>query len=426
MATEAWVTLATNDSYAVGVMVLAHSLQSVQTTRPLVVMVGDHVSPAMRSQLSEVCCLVKEVNILDSNDSAHLALLARPELGITFTKLHCWTLTNFSKCVFLDADTLVIKHCDDLFDREEFSAAPDAGWPDCFNSGVFVYRPSMDTYSKLMEFAVNQGSFDGGDQGLLNLFFSDWATKDITRRLPFTYNMTATAVYSYRPAYQQFGSDVRIVHFIGSPKPWQVADGDAPHPQASREHVGIWWQLFNDKVQPKLSSAMTECDMDEASDVGRITLDNKLTIGTRWGAAVAVAAQQQRRDFQCDVEERSEELEEEMEETPARSTILSTLVEVLPGTFAFDWFASESPKHSGIAASFADMNIKTLEAAAAVVQPTEVAEEVAPKGVTEQEHREAWERGEIDYKGRDAFDNLMKKMQETMERKKATTPPKKL
>lgn len=60
-----------------------------------------------RSQLSEVCCLVKEVNILDSEDSAHLALLARPELGITFTKLHCWTLTDYSKCVFLDADTLV-------------------------------------------------------------------------------------------------------------------------------------------------------------------------------------------------------------------------------------------------------------------------------------------------------------------------------
>lgn len=44
---------------------------------------------------------------MDSKDSAHLALLARPELGITFTKLHCWTLTDFSKCVFLDADTLV-------------------------------------------------------------------------------------------------------------------------------------------------------------------------------------------------------------------------------------------------------------------------------------------------------------------------------
>jgi alpha-N-acetylglucosamine transferase len=29
--------------------------------------------------------------------------------------------------VFLDADTLVLSNCDELFDREEFSAAPDAG-----------------------------------------------------------------------------------------------------------------------------------------------------------------------------------------------------------------------------------------------------------------------------------------------------------
>jgi len=424
MATEAWVTLATNDSYAIGVMVLAHSLRAVQTTRPLVVMVGDHVSSAMRSQLSEVCCLVKEVNILDSEDSAHLALLARPELGITFTKLHCWTLTQFSKCVFLDADTLVIKHCDELFERDEFSAAPDAGWPDCFNSGVFVFRPSMETYGKLMEFAVTQGSFDGGDQGLLNLYFSDWATKDVTQRLPFTYNMTATAVYSYRPAYQQYGRQVRIVHFIGSPKPWQMSDGSASHPQASREHIGIWWDLFYNKVQPSLNAAMKKiqkarkkCENDEALDVGRIVLDNKLQTGDSSEAS----AQQQ-----CDGEE---QLEEEMEETLARSTILSSLVEVLPGTFAFDWFGSESPKHSGLAASFADMNIKTVEAAAAaVVLPTEAAKpDPKPKGMTEQEHREAWERGEIDYKGIDAFDNLMKKMRETMERKKkSTTPPRKL
>ena len=83
---------------------------------------------------------------------------------------------------------------------------------------------------------------------------------------------------------------------------------------------------------------------------------------------------------------------------------------------------------SGLAASFADMNIKAVEAAAAVVPPTEAAEpEPKPKGITEQEHREAWERGEIDYKGIDAFDNLMKKMRETMERKKkSTTPPRKL
>jgi len=65
--------------------------------------------------------------------------LCSSELGITFTKLHCWRLTQYRKCVFLDADTLVLSNIDDLFERDELSAAPDAGWPDCFNSGVFVY-----------------------------------------------------------------------------------------------------------------------------------------------------------------------------------------------------------------------------------------------------------------------------------------------
>ena len=129
MASEAWVTLATNDSYAIGVLVLANSLQAVKSSRPLVVMITNQVSSAMRlvflgfnysndkrlnistivtlrARLAEVA-LVQEVNVMDSADTAHLALLARPELGITFTKLHCWTLIQYSKCVFLDADTLV-------------------------------------------------------------------------------------------------------------------------------------------------------------------------------------------------------------------------------------------------------------------------------------------------------------------------------
>lgn len=114
-----------------------------------------------REKLRAVFNVVQEVDVLDSKDSANLALLSRPELGITFTKLHCWRLTQFEKCVFLDADTLVLVNCDELFEREEFSAAPDVGWPDCFNSGVFVFKPSTDTFDKLIQFAIQKGSFDG-------------------------------------------------------------------------------------------------------------------------------------------------------------------------------------------------------------------------------------------------------------------------
>lgn len=50
---------------------------------------------------------------------------------------------------------------DELFEREELSAAPDSGWPDLFNSGLFVFRPSMETFSGLLQLAEKEGSFDG-------------------------------------------------------------------------------------------------------------------------------------------------------------------------------------------------------------------------------------------------------------------------
>ena len=55
----------------------------------------------------------------------------------------------------------MLSNVDELFQREEFSAAPDVGWPDCFNSGVFVFCPSMETYDSLIAFAEKAGSFDG-------------------------------------------------------------------------------------------------------------------------------------------------------------------------------------------------------------------------------------------------------------------------
>ena len=108
-----------------------------------------------RKLLQKTFDLVVDVEEFDSKDAANLKLLERPELGVTFTKLNCWKLVQFTKCVFLDADTLVIQNSDELFDREEFSAAPDAGWPDCFNSGVFVFVPSHKTYEVSANIMVN-------------------------------------------------------------------------------------------------------------------------------------------------------------------------------------------------------------------------------------------------------------------------------
>jgi glycogenin glucosyltransferase len=45
---QAWVTLATNDSYALGGLVLAHSLRRVNTTKKIAIMISNGVTEAMR------------------------------------------------------------------------------------------------------------------------------------------------------------------------------------------------------------------------------------------------------------------------------------------------------------------------------------------------------------------------------------------
>lgn len=260
MSDQAFVTLATNDSYAKGAMVLGQSLRNHHTTRKLVALIGPHVSEPCREGLFTIFDEVCVVDVMDSCDAAHLALMKRPDLGVTFTKLHCWRLTQYSKCVFMDADTMVLSNIDELFEREELSAAPDPGWPDCFNSGVFVFRPSNETHAKLIAFCGEKGSFDGGDQGILNSFFNTWATADISKHLPFIYNLSSIAIYSYLPAFKQYGNDVKVVHFLGRVKPWNYSydaqrgevRGQSDPCQLHPDYLRLWWKLYAQSVLPLL------------------------------------------------------------------------------------------------------------------------------------------------------------------------------
>ncbi|KAM9037577.1 glycogenin-2 isoform X1 [Sarcophilus harrisii] len=257
---QAFVTLATNDVYCQGALVLGQSLKNHRLTRKLVILITSQVSRILRDVLYKVFDEVIEVDLEDSADYVHLALLKRPELGVTFTKLHCWTLTHYSKCVFMDADTLVLCNIDELFDREELSAAPDSGWPDCFNSGVFVFQPSLETHNLLMQHAVECGSFDGADQGLLNSFFSNWATSDIHKHLPFLYNLSSSTIYTYSPAFNKFGSDVKVVHFLGPSKPWHykynrqtgsvISESLTSDSQHHVSFLDLWWKIYDESIVP--------------------------------------------------------------------------------------------------------------------------------------------------------------------------------
>jgi len=261
---QAFVTLATNDTYAMGAAVWASSLRQVKTTRQIVIIITSGVTKETKKLLESIVDVVLVVDVLDSNDSAHLALMKRPELGVTLTKIHAWKLVEYTKCVFMDADTLVVANIDELFERDELTATPDIGWPDCFNSGVFVFIPSLKTFEGLVNLADTEGSFDGGDQGLLNSYFSSWASS-ASSRLPFIYNMAANVTYSYLPAFKKFGQDVKVCHFLGPLKPWHH-DFDAMNakvvPVGQNYHVTTflqqWWNIYRTCVFPYLNQKQQE------------------------------------------------------------------------------------------------------------------------------------------------------------------------
>lgn len=99
----------------------------------------------------------------------------------TFTKLHVFNQTDFSKVLFLDADCLLCSNeAGLLLDRKVDRM--NACWvcrqtPDRFNSGVMLFEPSRDTYLELRSFAENaeprENGAAGGDQSLLNIKFQN-------------------------------------------------------------------------------------------------------------------------------------------------------------------------------------------------------------------------------------------------------------
>ncbi|NXA36069.1 GLYG2 protein, partial [Eudromia elegans] len=351
---------------------------------------------------------VIEVGALDSADSLRLALVQRPELGVTFTKLHCWTLIHYSKCVFMDADTLVLCNVDELFDREEFSAAPDSGWPDCFNSGVFVFRPSLKTYNLLLQFAEEHGSFDGGDQGLLNSFFSNWATTDIDKHLPFIYNLSSNAVYTYVPAFNHFGRDAKVIHFLGPTKPWNykynletrkvIPDSTASGSFHQLSFLALWWDIYSASILPLLEK--TQRMEESQSEEWKRTFGGVEIILKKVNLPVAnsLPALPEQTDKTYPTTCSSEELvctaqpvceAEQFSSVTLLSEPDKSSEHVLHPVF------QEPSKLSEVTYAFSELSIN-----------------LKPEEPDEEDERRKWEEGRMDYMGKDSFENIKKKLDE--------------
>lgn len=246
---KAYVTLLTSDSYVPGALTLAKTLKELATPHQTVVLldlssISGHSLALVNAAFDKVIQINDKKLVAPLEDVA--AKLGREELAVTYSKVLLWDLDQYDQIIYLDSDTLPLKSLDHLFEKyadsepTEIVASPDIGWPDIFNSGLLVLKPSKSVFKKLLAHSeTKDASFDGADQGLLNEFFHLQDNGHSWTRLPFIYNVTPSTHYQYQPALSRFFPQIHLVHFIGENKPWHVKSPDKD------PFTELWWNKFN-------------------------------------------------------------------------------------------------------------------------------------------------------------------------------------
>jgi alpha-N-acetylglucosamine transferase len=260
---NAYVTLVTNRDYAAGALALTRSLRLTGTKADIVVL---HTGAVTEGDLTPILALgarAVRAELLPTSDAfnerharARLHTVApftkgeKPAFHTpldNFVKLRLWQLSEYEKCVFIDADALVLKNIDRLFEYPEFSAAPNVyetlGDFHRLNSGVFTARPSAATFDAMLGMLDRPDAFwKRTDQTFLQTFFPDW------HGLPVFDNMLQYVWFNLPELWDW--KSISVVHYQYE-KPWEP---DHPKADRLRPLIDLWLAFYRGEGIPDIAS----------------------------------------------------------------------------------------------------------------------------------------------------------------------------
>ncbi|KAI7903857.1 nucleotide-diphospho-sugar transferase [Cokeromyces recurvatus] len=265
---RAFVTFLCDDVMGEATEVLVYSLKQTNTNHDIVVLVLDDVSELVRKRLVHLGAIIINVDQVKYPWDSSSARRKGFNKACRYSKLNLWNLTQYKKVVFLDADTMVVKNIDELFNYPQFTAAVDIGG--VLNTGVFVAEPNKETYRNIMNTYETAPSYNKGDQGFLNYYFNQSANP-----LPGNYNlMIKFTHFSTLASSFVTKNTVKVLHFTSETKPWNF---HFLHQREWRENYdgylfGLWTRMLR-KMKTQLNQVgllETTDEMDWANK-GRVT-----------------------------------------------------------------------------------------------------------------------------------------------------------
>ena len=211
------MTLLLGKRYENSVKYIIQRLKHVKSLIPLLVLTNlDNKFECDTCKVIQVSSLYERAGIQAPttflNHTRGRRLFQKSERNALYLKFLAWSVTEYEKILFLDADVYIRENIDYVFDfqiRKSLMASP-ACKQNIFNSGVFLFHPSS-TISNLL---FSKKSFEKycenkiTDQSVLNSFFKRQWDK-------FPVHIVDHVHYVKKEREE----NASIIHYVGEPKP---------------------------------------------------------------------------------------------------------------------------------------------------------------------------------------------------------------
>ena len=164
-----------------------------------------------------------------------------PRFADQFTKLHLWRLVEYERVVYLDSDCVVVGSLapllrQDLGDKAIGVSRDISGgvWQAGFNMGVFVIKPDVEEYSRLLGLKETvQYDTMMSEQGFLNAVYAgQW------HEIGFVNNANLAAYLQDRGKWDSHADKLNVIHYTMA-KPFNGFDADYAGPFSQWAAVDI-------------------------------------------------------------------------------------------------------------------------------------------------------------------------------------------
>lgn len=258
---DAVVTLVTTSEYALGAVALGRTIRVVSPSLHLVALVAPHGVGGKELGAMEIGWMedagwkIKRVSCLEREEGSQglKEIAVRKDLiSVAYTKIHAWSLEEYDRVLFLDADTMAVRDIKYFFQEKFWTKAinsvPERGGT--VHAGLMALKPNEKDYNRLLaalEDEDNHG-WEPADleQGLISYMFKeDWA--EVKETSVFPRERQICPVHCAIPNTEKLRAAQAkrgvLVDFQGIRKPWDWTH--SPKPSCST--VTAWavlWQAI--------------------------------------------------------------------------------------------------------------------------------------------------------------------------------------